>query len=245
MPILSRFIYLSCAFFISVLSSTINAQEITGSELLKKSIAYHDSNGNWKNFKGKMSITMDTPNEADRNSILFINLPAQYFKSKERKGNHTVESIIEKDSCTLKLNGSTNIAQVYRDSLRITCDRARMMKNYYTYLYGLPMKLEDPGTLVDPKVQKKTFKGKEYLVLKINYKESVGKDTWYFYFDPKTYAMEVYQFYHDESKNDGEYILLSDMMEFNGIKMPKIRAWYYNKDDKYLGTDTLNKLGAL
>ncbi|MDG1661471.1 MAG: DUF6503 family protein, partial [Winogradskyella sp.] len=27
----------------------------------------------------------------------------------------------------------------------------------------------------------------------------------------------------------------------SGIKMPKIRAWYYNKDDKYLGTDTLEK----
>ena len=221
------------------------SQELTGNQLLEKSIEYHDPNGKWKNFKGKMSITMKSPNAEDRNTLLFMNLPAQYFKSVVRKGNHTIESIIEKDSCTLKLNGSTNIAQAYRDSLNISCERARMMKNYYTYLYGLPMKLKDPGTLIDPNVEKKTFKGKEYLALKVTYDESVGNDTWYFYFDPKTYAMEVYQFYHDETKNDGEYILLSDMMELNGLKIPKIRAWYYNKNDKYLGTDTLNKLGAL
>ncbi|MCV6629519.1 MAG: DUF6503 family protein, partial [Flavobacteriaceae bacterium] len=61
----------------------------------------------------------------------------------------------------------------------------------------------------------------------------------YFYFDPDTYAMEVYQFFHDETKNDGEYILLTETKEISGIKMPKNRAWYYNKDNTYLGTDKL------
>ena len=51
--------------------------------------------------------------------------------------------------------------------------------------------------------------------------------------------MEVYQFFHDESKNDGEYILLTDEEIINNIKMPKIRAWYTNKDNEYLGTDIL------
>ena len=114
-----------------------------------------------------------------------------------------------------------------------------MFKNYYTYLYGLPMKLKDEGTIVDQTVTTITFKGKEYLVLKVNYSKEVGKDTWYFYFDPKTYAMEVYQFFK-EAKNSGEYILLSGLETINNIKMPKNRAWYYNKDDGYLGTDILS-----
>ncbi len=42
-----------------------------------------------------------------------------------------------------------------------------------------------------------------------------------------------------EKPDTGEYILLSEEALVNGIKMPKVRAWYYNKDDKYLGTDTL------
>jgi hypothetical protein len=118
------------------------------------------------------------------------------------------------------------------------------MKNYYTYLYGLPMKLKDPGTLIDPKVERRSFKGKEYLVLKVKYEEGVGKDIWYFYFDPKSYALKVYQFYHDETKNDGEYILLSGIESAIGIKMPKTRAWYLNKDNKYLGTDVLVKVAS-
>jgi len=128
----------------------------------------------------------------------------------------------------------------------MTCDRASLYKNYYSYLYGLPMKLKDPGTNLSDTVDKKTYKGKDYLVLKVTYDASVGSDVWYFYFNPKTYAMEIYQFFKTddngkEKTDTGEYILLSEEAVVNGIKMPKVRAWYYNKDDKYLGTDSLIK----
>ena len=53
----------------------------------------------------------------------------------------------------------------------------------------------------------KTFKGKEYLVLKATYDEAVGKDVWYFYFDPETYAMEIYQFFRmDDDGNQKIFI---------------------------------------
>lgn len=234
-------------FLFIALLVNINAfgQELTGAELLEKAIEFHDPNDNWKSFHGKMLITMESPKSSSRSTVIELNLPTNYFMSTVKKDNYTIESELNKDECTLKLNGSTSIFPRIKDSLNISCERAKMMKNYYTYLYGLPMKLKDPGTIIDSKVQKKNFKGKEYLVLKAGYEKEVGTDTWYFYFDPKTYAMEVYQFFHDESKNDGEYILLSEMITVNGIKIPKVRAWYYNKADKYLATDILQKANLL
>mgnify|MGYP003315646006 CR=1 FL=1 len=71
-------------------------------------------------------------------------------------------------------------------------------------------------------------------------KLEVGSDTWYFYFDQKTYALKRYQFFHDESLNDGEYIILEDELEIAGIRMPKDRSWFYNSDNTYLGKDTLS-----
>jgi len=228
--------------FLSLLVGfTALGQELTGKELLERAIAFHDPDDNWKSFKGKMFIDMESPKSSPRTTVINMKLPSNYFKTTVKKDNNTVESELDKGECTLKLNGSTSILPQLKDSLNITCERAKMMKNYYTYLYGLPMKLKDPGTLIEPKVTRKTFKGKEYLVLKAGYDKEVGSDTWYFYFDPKTYAMEVYQFFHDESKNDGEYILLSELITVNGIKIPKVRAWYYNKGDKYLATDNLRK----
>lgn len=228
-------------FIFLVIGSFAQAQGISGTQLLDSAISYHDPNGNWKAFKGKLWIEMETPSSSLRETVLELDLPAHYFKSTVTKDALTVTSELDKGKCTLRLNGSKTIAPKLKDSLKITCDRAKMMKNYYTYLYGLPMKLKDPGTILDPNVARKKFKGKEYLVLKAGYDKEVRSDTWYFYFDPKTYALEAYRFYHDERKNDGEYILLSEAIRVNGIAIPKKRAWYYNKDDKYLGTDILRK----
>lgn len=218
----------------------VASQQLTGPELLEKAIAYHDPEGNWKSFSGDLKITMQTPNSSNRVSSIHLDVPKQRFALEVSKDEDAYAYRFKGDTCHMELNGSDQIAEEDKKRLRLSCDRGTMMRNYYTYLYGLPMKLNDPGTQLDNKVMQKQFKGKDYLVLKVNYDENVGKDTWYFYFDPQTYAMEVYQFYHDERKNDGEYILLSGLEDINGVRMPKTRKWYYNKDDKYLGTDVLN-----
>ncbi|WP_010518750.1 DUF6503 family protein [Croceivirga radicis] len=225
--------------FLASMVSTY-AQTLTGTELLDKAIAYHDPNGQWSTFKDSLKVVMETPNNSSRESIIYLNLPKEVFNLTVKKDENTTQYQIEQDNCNIIFNSRRDFTKEEKATYRLDCDRAFMMKDYYTYLYGLPMKLKDPGTNLDPKVATKTFKGKTYLVLKVTYDAVVGKDTWYFYFDPTTYAMEVYQFYHNEADNDGEYILLSGIETFKGIKMPKTRKWYYNKDDKYLGTDILS-----
>ena len=214
-------------------------QDLSARDVLERSIAYHDPNNHWSTFKGEFKIVMQTPSSSERVSTISLDLPKQQFTLSVTKDKDSYGYVIEKDSCSIYLNGNKDPKEEDRSRLRLSCERASMFKDYYTYLYGLPMKLKDPGTLLHPKVEKRLFKGKEYLVLRVDYDQAVGEDRWYFYFDPQTYAMEVYQFYHDEGKNDGEYILLKDLETINGIKMPKTRAWYYNKDDTYLGTDDL------
>ncbi|QOD59472.1 hypothetical protein H9I45_08815 [Polaribacter haliotis] len=222
--------------FTSVISFS---QEITGNQLLEKAIKFHDPNGNWETFKGELFVTMEMPKSSPRKSRIRINLPEQYFLVKAVKDTIVTEYAIHKGDCSMAINGNTKPSEKLKKKHGLSCERANLYKNYYTYLYGLPMKLKDKGTIIDKKVERKTFKGKEYLVLKATYSKEVGKDTWYFYFDPKTYAMEVYQFFK-EAKDSGEYILLSGLETINGVKMPKNRAWYYNKDNGYLGTDILS-----
>jgi len=233
----------NCIFLLALLlSHNFNiAQSLTGSQLLEKAIEYHDPQGQWLTFNHTLNVTMTTPDAPDRVSKITINLPKRFFQVIATKEVTTTEYTIDKGNCTIALNGKTNISDEELKANNLSCERANRYKNYYTYLYGLPMKLKDPGTIIHEKVERKTFKGKSYLALKVSYDKAVGSDVWYFYFNPKTYAMEVYQFYHDEAKNDGEYILLSETETIVGIRMPKIRAWYTNKENKYLGTDTLQK----
>jgi len=221
------------------------AQELSGQELLKKTIAYHDPNNNWNIFKGELTIEMITPDGNTRVSNVTINLPEQYFKLTSSRNNTAVTHIVAHDSARFGLDDKKSFTAEEIKKYNLTDTRAKFMKNYYTYLYGLPMKLSDNGTIVNPVVERKEFMGKEYLVLQVKYEEGIGKDVWYFYFDPKTYAMEIYQFYHDQTKNDGEYILLTEEEIFLGIKFPKNRAWYQNADKKFLATDKLTKISKL
>ena len=101
------------------------------------------------------------------------------------------------------------------------------------------MKLRDKGTKIQEKVTTTAFQGQEVLSMKVTYDEEVGADIWYFYFHPMTYALVGYRFYHDETANDGEYIPLEGEEIINGIRFPKTRTWYVNKDDRLLGTDIL------
>ena len=232
----SLFLFIGMAF-------TVNSQNISGSELLGKAINYHDPSDNWPSFSGNFKVTMTTPNQSPRVSDINISLPTEFFSVTANRDGNTQTYTVDKSNCSLFYN-TTKLDEATAKEKKMTCERANMYKNYYTYLYGLPMKLKDKGTNINAKVERKTFKGKDYLVLKATYDKAVGSDVWYFYFDPETYAMEVYQFYKTDDKGNvkpdsGEYILLTDEETVNGIKMPKVRAWYYNKDDKYLGTDSL------
>lgn len=232
-------------FFVLLFCLANYAQQLIGNELLEKTIQYHDPNNVWNGFNGSLQITMEIPDKPKRVTNLAINLPEEYFYAKASRAGNTTEFILKKDSCTVKFNGKEKFTPEEITKNGLSCERAKMYKNYYSYLYGLPMKLKDAGTIIDPKVTRKSLKGKEYLVLKVTYDKEVGNDVWFFYINPKTYAMEAYQFYHTKKGsnqidfNSGEYILLSEIKEVEGIKMPKIRTWFTNKEDKLLGTDIL------
>ncbi|MDB2385062.1 DUF6503 family protein [Polaribacter sp.] len=226
--------------FLLFLSIVSFSQEITGDELLAKAIQFHDPNNNWSTFNATLFVTMETPKGAPRESKITIDLPKQYFAVTAKRDTIVTGFTITKNEVKVSLNGDENPSDELKKKYNLNKERANLYKNYYTYLYGLPMKLKDEGTIIHQKVEKKQFKGKYYVVLKVTYPKEIGKDTWYFYFNPKTYAMEVYQFFKD-APDSGEYILLSDLEIINGIKIPKVRAWYYNIDDNYLGTDFLKK----
>ena len=218
------------------------SQTISPVKLLENAINYHDPNGNWKTFNDSIHIVMATPKALNRDSKIYINLPQDYFSlTASSKGNTTFYEL-SNGLCQMAFNGQPIDSLTAKDK-GLSCNRAQLYKNYYTYLYGLPMKLEDSSTNINYPVELKKFNGKAYFVLKATY-EAVGTDIWYFYFDPQTYAMKAYQFYKTDATGkriprSGEIITLDELSVVNGIKMPKIRNWYSNKNGELLGTDTL------
>lgn len=43
----------------------------------------------------------------------------------------------------MAINGNTNLSEELKKKFSLSNERANLYKNYYTYLYGLPMKLRN------------------------------------------------------------------------------------------------------
>ena len=211
----------------------------TASEALERSIGYHDPDGIWSRASHVLVLSSARPDGPVRASTIVIDNVAGRFHSRQRVGDDTLEFIVEGDSCEARVNGSADLSAEQIERFALSCELMQRARNYNTYLYGLPMKLRDPGTIVHPDVEAVTFAGRPVYSVKVAYEPEVGTDTWYFYLDRNTYALAGYRFYHDESQNDGEYIVLAEETSAGSLRLPKVRAWYVNADDRYLGTDTI------
>jgi hypothetical protein len=220
---------------------TLSAAE----QLLNESIQFHDPDGNWANFNEGMNLRQVTPNRPERLSAVLINNKKHSFKYLRHYGDTLVISSIENDKCDFEVIAGDNsfkndqISKADSAKFRLNKERIKMLQGYHIYLYGMPMKLKDEGTIIDPEVTSTAFNDIPCKSIRVTYEAEVGEDIWYFYFDNETSALIGYRFYHDEAINDGEFITFEDMATVGGIKMPKSRSWYYNKDTGFLGTDII------
>jgi hypothetical protein len=170
--IMKKFIAIAALLLFTFCQSGKEKNLSPGAELVQQSIAYHDPEKNWQDFKARL-----------------------YLVNTDTSGNETPFEI--------EIDNNTG---------------------YFSHISH-----QDGKEIV-----------KDYQVLQVNYEPSVGNDHWTFFFSPETAAMEAYSFHWGEPEG-GEYVVLDEETEVNGIKIPKVRKWYFTKGDQYLGTDTLIK----
>ncbi len=220
-----------------VYSLPLYAQALSAEDVLQKSIAYHGM-AEWYGQHHRLTLKEIRPNGSDRETVIELKVGGGFALHSKREAG-VVEASLIGEECTATLDGSAEISDDLKKQYRISCEGLRWWHGYYGYLYGLPLKISDPGTHLEPDVRTTRFQDREVLALKVTYDAEVGADTWYFYLDPATYALVGCRFYHDESKNDGEYIVFEDEVVHDGLRLPQTRRWYINADSTYLGADVI------
>ena len=227
------------------LAGPIVADSSRSSALVDQAIAFHDPHSVWQDGVFRLQLEETRPDGPSRETTLFIDNASGRFEIATQRDGAQIDGVLGDGSCELRLNGSAHFSDEEREKYRLTCERLEWLRNYYAYLWGLPMKLLDKGTLLDPDVLDTTYQGEAVQAVRVSYDPEVGSDVWYFYLETETHALAGYRFFHDEAKGDGEYILLEGQVEAGGLRLPKSRAWYTNAEDRYLGTDTLVSLEIL
>ena len=216
---MSRPAFVFLGFFLLAACGTPNTGPLSGREMILKSIDYHDPEGEWKSLQASFVVQDSLPAGIDSRYYEFS------IDNKEGRFTYQIEGLHY---------------QVLGDSVQIfegeiEKERALRMRNYYSYLWGLPMKLLDKGTIIEDSVREEVLDGKSYRVVRVPYE----KDNWYFYLNPDNYRMEAYKFYQDEPNLKGEIIYLEGEKEYSGMKIPQNRTWYRTETPEFLGTDRL------
>jgi hypothetical protein len=242
---MQRFIPIFGLLLLSFCQSSQETDQQAVPPLLQKSIAYHDPEGNWQQFKARLYlIHTDTSGKETPFEVEIDNNTGYFSHISHRDKKEIVKGISPDGTAFFLIDGKKEISQEEREKYKMTRESAEGTRNFYLHLYGLPMKLRDAGTLVSDSVYIESLHGKDYQVMQVSYEPSVGNDTWFFYLNPTAAAMEAYSF-HWGNPEAGEYVLLDEELLVNGIKIPKVRKWYFTKEDQYLGTDTLIKAEEL
>lgn len=215
------------------------------SELLNKTLSYHDPENNWSKLKTRLYLSSaDTAGKEHTFEIEIDNTSGYFAHINRRDGKELVKGISANGKEFYLLDGNPQITGEERKKYELTPEALKWVRSFYPYLYGLPMKLTDDGVHVNDAENTEVLEGKTYQVLQVNFDPSVGSDNWFFYLNPETHAMKAYRFNHGDPES-GEYILLEQELTVDGIKLPKVRKWYWNKNNEYIGTDTLIKAEPL
>lgn len=214
--------------------------EISPDTLLARSISYHDPEGRWLRSSHMINLSESRADGTERHTRITLYPSSDEFDLYQIKGTNKIHMRHLDGKYEFAHQGRTEVSDSVRKALRLTEERTDLLRDYYTYLFGLPMKLRDPGTLLQPTVHRVWYDDRELLELEVNYSPETGDDIWFFLFDPETYALSGYRFYHaDDGPDTGEYILLEDEADIHKMKIPKRRHWYLTAEKLYLGTDTI------
>lgn len=214
--------------------------------LVERSIAYHDPGGVWDSAAVELRLVESRPDRPDRTTEIRMDAG---------NGRVSVTRATEEESTRFEtagdrvvareVDGETDLDEEAFAERGLSEEGVLRLRNYYLYLWGLPMKLRDPGAIFSEEAVPDDWEGQEALRVRVTYDPEVGGDTWYFFFDPESARLLGYRFHHDEAKNDGEYILLSGEVAGGGLRLPAKRSWYWNDDGGFLGDDEAVSLRVL
>ena len=193
----------------------------TAQQVLEQAIQYHDPNGEWPTLNAQFDFTETRPNGADRITFMILDNKSSYMKL--NRNDEEAYQLMSDEAVTLIGDGDEA--------------RAIRMRNYYLYLWGLPMKLLDEGTQLDETVKEEPVGDVPCYVLTVYYEA----ETYYFHFDKESGRMMQYTFIKVGIEK-GEVIKLRDEISFGTIKIPQKRSWYTIPENKFLGMDTLDKV---
>ncbi len=161
--------------FSIVISSSFKLTDNAGKDLLKKVIAYHDPKGIWLKLKARLYLNSTNSEGKSTNFELELDNKTGYFCHISHKdGKIIVKGFLNGKEFFL-VDNKKHFTEDDIKRYKLNSESVKGLRNFYGYLYGLPMKLTDPGVNVDETVNNEEVNGKTYPTIRVSYDPEIRK----------------------------------------------------------------------
>ena len=189
---------------------------------MDKTIQFHDPTGSWSSLKDSFHLVSNSKWSDWKDEHLAITIDVKNDGARYTNIDRNVDCLFEEDSTKALLD---------------SCDCAPYngwTKDFYTYIWGLPMKLKDPNIKVTEQPNKIIFFEDSCFVLQVQY----PNENWEYYISSEDYYLAGFRFEKIDGSG-GEIVRNVGVEQWGKIITPKKRIWFDLKEN-LLGTDVFS-----
>jgi len=199
---------------------------LTCKEILEKTIKYHDPNGLWKTYKGKLyEVTVFANNYVVKETIE-IDLQNDFYLSTCFQDFGTLKRGINKGQNIFSLNDKPDIPENIKKNWGISDAGIKSFREQHFCHFGLPMVYKNSGMTIQDEVNVINFDGRKCYALSFIGKPELIINPLYLgehilYVDMNNFSMRGMRWIAGEVDR---YAIFAGEVEINGIKIVHVNC---------------------
>jgi hypothetical protein len=207
---------------------------------LKEAIKKADPENVFSEMIFHMRIQEPRVGNPERFSNVFLNKGTGAFRLERNREDKIAAYIIKEDGTNeVTLDGCQKFTEVEAKTYWLDPKINYRYKEYYKYLFGLPIILNDAERFKFISSEETSWKGQEAITYTFNLTTPIFSPQWKLTFTKEDHVLQRLDFYDPENPEEGEYLLFYGKHQVGSITIPRMKHWYDKKNDEYLGSDII------
>lgn len=233
--------YLFLCFIVLLASCNSNNNDLSGQQIIEKSIQKHDPYSKWATAEVHLRIQEPRLQNPVRYSEITLDNKNGAFSLHRNREDHVSNHVIDDNGNTITyLDGNIVTDTLLIKKYRLEPSRNKSYRRFYQSLMGLPMslgieKLDSVGG-----VSQVVFNSIESYKVPVELEKPMFSKHWNLYFSKDDFSMIGIEMIFPEDPNKGERLFFEGSIDLDGVTIPRYKHWH-ELSGEYAGSDIIVK----
>lgn len=208
--------------------------------LLERARSFHDPEQRWAS--AKLALQLQEPRIANpgRYTQLRMDNASGRFQIERGRGKQVSTHIVdEAGQTTVLLDGSERISKELQEKYRLDPARNLNYREFYAMMYGLPMSLNRESVASLANAVRDRFDGHEAYRIDLTLRRPLISAHWSLFVSRQEGRVLGLEIRLPGQVQAGERIVFRDLMQTQGMRLPRVRHWHDLANGEYSGSDLI------